>query len=336
MQAARPSGASAHNRGMDLKQLRVLGAIARTGSFQGAAAELHLTQPAISHQLKKLETEIGETLVSRSRPRVRLLPAGAEVLATAERIEAELKELALRFSSPSPTAARGVLRVAASTLGIIYLYGDLLEEFIRRYPGIELIVTAAESGIGAARQVLAGTTDVAFTPFPVNLPNLETVPLGDTEHVVIVSRAHPLAARKSLSLHDLRSYPFIRYQSDAGSRAMSDQVFAADGGYPRIFMESNDTEFIKRVVALGMGTAMVPAFTVGNEARDRRLAILRIKGPAVRQAFGLVCRSKVKMRTLDLFRAFCIEHRAGVGRRGSRAAVPTRRPSTGRAATRKR
>jgi len=295
---------------MDLKQLRVLSAIAHTGSFQAAASQLHLTQPAISHQLKKLEAELGETLVSRSRPKVKLLPAGVDVLATAERVEAELEELALRFAAPDAGAASGVLRVAASTLGIIYLYGDLLEQFIRRHPRIELVVTAAESGIGAARHVLTGTTDVAFTPFPVNLPNLETVRLGDTEHVVVVSRSHPLAARRTVSVQDLRAYPFVRYQSDAGSRAMSDQVFAADGGYPRIFMESNDTEFIKRVVALGMGTAMVPAFTVGREARDRRLAIVRMKGAAVRQDFGLVCRAKVRMRTLELFRAFCLEHGA--------------------------
>jgi DNA-binding transcriptional LysR family regulator len=298
---------------MDLKQLRVLSAIAHTGSFQAAADQLHLTQPAISHQLKKLEAELGETLVLRSRPKAKLLPAGVDVLAAAERIDAELEELGSRFSSPAPTATSGVLRVAASTLGIIYLYGDLLEQFIKRYPRIELVVTAAESGIGAARHVLTGTTDVAFTPFPVNLPNLQKVLLGDTEHVIIVARSHALAARKTVSVDEIRAYPFIRYQSDAGSRAMSDQAFAACGGYPRIFMESNDTEFIKRVVALGMGTAMVPAFTVGNEARDRRLAMLRMKGPAVRQEFGLVCRTKVRMRALDLFREFCLEHRAGVG-----------------------
>jgi DNA-binding transcriptional LysR family regulator len=300
---------------MDLKQLKILQAIAETGSFHGAANKLHLTQPAISHQLKSLELELGETLVVRSRPRVALLPAGVAVLASAERVQVELEALRVRFAPETPEQLTGVLRIAASTLGIIYLYGDLLERFIGQYPRIELVVTAAESGIGAARHVLAGSADVAFTPFPLDLPNLQAMVLAETEHVVIVSRQDRLALRKRVSVSDLRKTPFIRYQADAGSRAVSDQLFLPRGGYPPIFLESNDTEFIKRVVMLGMGSAMVPAFTVTDEGRDRRLVALAVEGTPARQDFGLVWRRDVQMRTLALFQKFCLEQRASVGRR---------------------
>jgi len=310
---------------MDLKQLRILQAIAETGSFHKAASKLHLTQPAISHQVKSLELELGETLVMRSRPRVVLLPAGLAVLASAERVQAELEELKLRFSPETPAQLTGVLRIAASTLGIIYLYGDLLERFIGQYPRIELVVTAAESGIGAARHVLAGSADVAFTPFPVDLPNLQTMVLAQTEHVVIVSRQHRLAMRKRVSVNDLRKDPFIRYQADAGSRAISDQLFLPSGGYPPIFLESNDTEFIKRVVQLGMGSAIVPAFTVTDEGRDRRLVALTIEGTPARQDFGLVWRADVRMRTLRVFQEFCLEQRASIGSRQGLAPARGRR-----------
>jgi DNA-binding transcriptional LysR family regulator len=313
---------------MDLKQLKILQAIAETGSFHGAADKLHLTQPAISHQLKSLELELGETLVMRSRPRVALLPAGVAVLAAAERVHAELQELKLRFAPETPGhPLTGVLRIAASTLGIVYLYGDLLERFIGQYPQIELVVTAAESGIGAARHVLAGSADVAFTPFPVNLPNLQTMALAETEHVVIVSRRHRLATRKRVSVNELRKHPFIRYQADAGSRAVSDQLFLPGGGYPPIFIESNDTEFIKRVVLLGMGSAMVPAFTVTDEGRDRRLVALTVQGTPAPQAFGLVWRRDVRMRTLGIFQEFCLQQRTSVG--------SGRAPATGRSAARR-
>jgi len=300
---------------MDLKQLKILQAIAETGSFHGAASKLHLTQPAISHQLKSLERELGETLVVRSRPRVVLLPAGVMVLASAERVHAELEELKIRFAPETPEQLTGVLRIAASTLGIIYLYGDLLERFIGQYPRIELVVTAAESGIGAARHVLAGSADVAFTPFPLDLLNLQRMVLAETEHVVIVSHQNRLATRKRVSVSDLRNTPFIRYQADAGSRAVSDQLFLPRGGYPPIFLESNDTEFIKRVVALGMGSAMVPAFTVTDEGRDRRLVALAVEGTPARQEFGLVWRRDVQMRTLKVFQDFCVKQRASVGSR---------------------
>jgi DNA-binding transcriptional LysR family regulator len=300
---------------MDLKQLKILQAIAETGSFHGAASKLHLTQPAISHQLKSLERELGETLVVRSRPRVALLPAGVAVLASAERVHAELEELKIRFAPETPEQVTGVLRIAASTLGIIYLYGDLLERFIGQYPRIELVVTAAESGIGAARHVLAGSADVAFTPFPLDLPNLQAMVLAETEHVVIVSRQNRLATRKRVSVSELWKIPFIRYQAEAGSRAVSDQLFLPRGGYPPIFLESNDTEFIKRVVALGMGAAMVPAFTVTREGRDRRLVALAVEGTPARQNFGLVWRRDVQMRTLKVFQDFCVKQRASVGSR---------------------
>jgi DNA-binding transcriptional LysR family regulator len=313
---------------MDLKQLRILQAIAETGSFHGAASKLHLTQPAISQQLKSLELELGETLVIRSRPKVGLLPGGLAVLASAERVNAELEKLKLRFAPETPGQLTGVLRIAASTLGIIYLYGDLLERFIGQYPRIELVVTAAESGIGAARHVLAGSADVAFTPFPVDLPNLQTMVLAETEHLVIVSRQHRLAMRKRVSVSDLRNHPFIRYQADAGSRAVSDQLFLPGGGYPPIFVESNDTEFIKRVVMLGMGSAMVPAFTVTGQGRDRRLVALAVEGISARQEFGFVWRRDVPMRTLRVFEEFCLEQRASVGsRRGLAPAKSAARKS---------
>jgi len=312
---------------MDLKQFRMLRAIAESGTFHGAALRLHLTQPAISHQIKHLEEELGESLVIRTRPRVSLTPAGLTVLAACERIEAEIESLRLHFSPPQAAEVSGVLRVAASTLGIIYLYGDLLEAFIAQHPRIELVVTATESGIGGARQVLAGTSDVAFTPFPIDLPHLTSTTLAQTHHVIIVSLDHALARRKRVSVQDLRRHPFIRYQTDAGSRTMSDQVFIPQSGYPDISLESNDTEFIKRVVALGMGAAMVPAFTLRNQDLDKRLRVLRLAGALLRQDFGLVSRTGMRSRTLLLFQEFCLDHRPSIGM----AAAPTSAPTRGRA-----
>jgi DNA-binding transcriptional LysR family regulator len=294
---------------VNLQQLKILRAIAKTGSFHSAAQSLHLTQPAISHQLKSLEDELGESLVLRSRPKVSLLPAGLVVLAAAERIAAEMENLKLHFSPREADEVTGVLRVAASTLGIVYLYGDLLQAFIERYPRIELVVTATESGVDGARQLLAGLADVAFAPFPIQLPNLEFTLLAETEHVVIVSRTHALGRQSEVTADQLRAYPFIRYQPDAGSRSTSDQIFLSSGDYPPIFLESNDTEFIQRVVAMGMGAAIVPSFTVRTPEKRRQLAVLRVQGVAVRQGFGLVCRVDTRMRALRLFQELCMEQR---------------------------
>ncbi|CAM5370150.1 LysR family transcriptional regulator [Eoetvoesiella caeni] len=295
---------------MNLQQLKILKAIAMTGTIRDAAEILHLTQPAISHQLKSLEEELGESLLIRSRPKIVLLPAGLEVLAAAERVTAEIEDLCLRFSPKEPDEVTGSLRVAASTLGIVYLYGDLLQAFIQRFPKVSLVVTATESGIDGVRQLMAGLADVAFAPTAESLTGLGFTLLGETKHVAIVSSSHPLCSLTAVSAAELRKYPFIRYRPDAGSRTSSDKLFLSNAQYPPIFLESNDTEFIKRVVAMGVGTAIVPEFTVTRNDREKQhLAVLQVQHLSVAQGYGLVFRQDIKMHTVRLFRDLCIERR---------------------------
>lgn len=295
---------------MDLKQLAVLRAIADTGSFNAAAEQLGLTQPAISHQLRRLEEELGETLVLRRRPRATLSPTGASVLAAAHRIFGEIDDLKQTFAQHDARAIGGVLRVTASNLGIIYLYGELLERFIAKHPRIEVVLTATETPFDGVRQVLARGADAAFVAFPVDEPTLSEVVLGETEHVVIVARTHPLARKRSVTVADLQRYPFIRYKVGAGSRVISDALFLKRGGYPEIFLESNDTEFVKRIVGLGYASAITPRFVVTREARDRRLKSLKVADGMRPQTYGLVFRRDTRMRALNVFAAFCMAHKA--------------------------
>lgn len=294
---------------MDIKALEALRAIAETGSFHAAAGRLNVTQSAVSHQIKKLETALGETLIVRAKPRVRLTPSGEVALAAAARIAAEVAELRRRFRSAGDDQVGGVLRVAASTLGIVYLFGDLIERFIAEHPRFELIVTTTETPIEGVRQLMRGRVDVVFTPFPIEPMAVEAVVLGRAEHVVIARPTHPVARARAVTVDELRRYPFVRYQRDAGSRRASDRLFLGGGGYPPIFMESNDTEFIKRIVGLGMGVAIVPSFTVGREIGEKRFTMLRLADFDFRQEFGLVHRRGVRLRTLEAFTRFCLANR---------------------------
>ena len=297
---------------MDLRQFEVLRAIAETGSFRAAAGRLRLTQPAISHQLKRLEDELGEILVIRARPKVRLAAAGVHVLAVANRILGEAEELRRQFGTELALERRGALRVTASELGITYLYGDLLERFVASFPRIELALTATETPFDGVKLVQVRAADAAFVAFPIAAPELESLRLGETHHVVIVARDHALARRRAISLAELRRHPFIRYQTGAGSRLVSDALFLANGGYPEVFVESNDTEFVKRMVAMGFGVSIVPCVTITNDTRDRRLRMLTLRGNSLRQEFGLVFRKDARSRTLDAFRAFCQDNKGRI------------------------
>lgn len=300
---------------MEIRQLEALRAIAETGSFRAAADRLNLTQSAISHQIKTLEAELDDLLIVRAKPRVHLSEAGRWVLEGAGRVLAELDEIKQRFVAPDDKAGViGALRVAASTLGIVYLYGGLLERFISQHPRIELIVTATQTPIEGVKQVVSRTVDVAFGALPLDFPNLATVTLGTAEHIAIVRPGHPLARKRRVTVDELRQYPFVRYQPGAGSRHVTDRMFAKTGGYPPIVMESNDTEFIKRIVGLGVGVAVVPSFTASAEIKENRFRMLRIGGFDVRQDFCLVHRRGKQVRAFEVFRKFLLAHRHLLGR----------------------
>jgi len=241
-----------------------------------------------------------------------LSSAGAAVLDTAHRIFGEIETLKQSFAQEDDKSIGGVLRVTASNLGIIYLYGELLARFIAEHPRIEVVFTATETPFDGVRQVLARGADAAFVAFPVDEPALTEVVLGETDHVVIVGRSHPLARRNDIGVGDLRRYPFIRYKLGAGSRVISDALFLKRGGYPAIFLESNDTEFVKRIVGLGYATAITPRFVVTLQPRDRRLKSLKVVGGSGAQKYGLVFRRDSRMRTLNVFAAFCSTHKAMV------------------------
>jgi DNA-binding transcriptional LysR family regulator len=295
---------------MDLKQLAVLRAIADTGSFNVAADQLGLTQPAVSHHLRRLEDELGETLVLRRRPRAALSPAGATVLASAQRILGDVEELKQTFSPKSAGEVTGVLRVTGSAMGIIYLYGDLLARFIAAHQRIELALTSVETPFDGVKKVVAREADAAFVAFPIPEPNLAELVLGETEHAVLVAERHPLARRGTVALAELRRYPLVRYKTGAGSRWMSDTIFLPRGGYPEIFLESNDTEFVKRIVGLGFATAVVPRFILTSAPRDRRLRRLKIRGITMKQTYGLAYRPDARSRALSVFAEFCARNKA--------------------------
>lgn len=294
---------------MEIKQFKALRAIAETGSFSLAADKLRLTQSALSHQIKNLEDELGETLLIRGKPRVVPTPAGEFVLASAHNILVEMTAIRDHFQGAAERPVSGVLRIAATNLGMACLYGDLCEDFMAQYPGVEVTFRATETPEEAARRVEEGASDVAFIPFLGQHPLLECVVLGTTEDVFIVGRSHPLAKRRVVALDQIREWPFVRFHPNSGSRTVSDRLFLSTGGYPPIATESNDMEFVKRVVGMGAGVALIPVIAVAREARAHSLRLLRLADRTLQVDFGLVYRRSEKMNTIERLKSFCLERR---------------------------
>lgn len=295
---------------MELRQLEALKLIANTGSFQLAAARLFLTKSALSHQMRSLEEELGEPLLVRARPKIYPTPAGQRLLLSAERIFAEVTSIKEQFSQSHHAQSGGTLRVAGTNVAIAYVYGDLFEEFVVRHPSIEIVFHSTESTEDAVTRVLQRSADIGFTVFPQFSPELIATTLVKAEQVFIVGRQHHLANRRTVTLKQLRDWPFVRFEQKTGQRVVSDTVFGLSGGYPRILAESNDVEYVKRIIRMGLGgVSLLPAFCVRNEIADGSLRALRLNtGPIVQEA-GFVVRKDVNLRAVTLFRDECLRLR---------------------------
>jgi len=211
---------------MEIKQLKALIAIVETGSFGEAASRLRLTQSAISHQIRHLEDELGETLLIRGKPHVVASASGRAVLASAYVVLAEVSGIKNLFATADPYSLAGEITVAATSVGMTYLYGDLCEGFMRRFPKVELIFRSADTAEEATRSVAKGAADVGFVPFVHEHPTLQRVPLGRTEDTVIVGRNHPLSKRKTVSVEEILQWPFVRFHPGSGSRSLSAAITA--------------------------------------------------------------------------------------------------------------
>lgn len=291
---------------MEIRQLRALQAIADTGSFWEAADLLGLTQSALSHQVRQLEEELGETLLVRARPRVYPTPAGHVVLEAAARISHEIRSLEQRFALSKHGAVVGTLRIAATPMSFTYLLGNLCEAFRSQFPQVELVFTATESAEQAVRRVLSGASDLAFGPLSGQHDSLSEVPLASVEHAFIVRMGHPLAGLGQVSADQLRQFPIALFQPKSGTRPLTDAIFEGQGS-PPVLTESNDAQFIKRMVSISDASALMVAFAASDA--EPGLSWLRLDGPPLMVDVGLIHKKSVHMNALELFKGMCLDLR---------------------------
>ncbi|MBV9357550.1 MAG: LysR family transcriptional regulator, partial [Chloroflexi bacterium] len=169
---------------MDLSQLEALVAIVDAGTFSAAAERLALTQSALTRKIQALEAECGTTLLVRRRPRVEPTATGRELLAGARRIQVELDQLRA-LVTPDDAQLHGRIRAAATPIGLSYIYWPTCEQFLRRYPRVDLAFQDVELPGDGPRLVRAGGVDVAFSAVPAADANASTrlnvVRLGTVE-----------------------------------------------------------------------------------------------------------------------------------------------------------
>jgi LysR family transcriptional regulator, low CO2-responsive transcriptional regulator len=295
-------------RDVSIRQLRALAALSASGSITAAAARLHLTQPAVTLQLRNLQALAGLPLVQRSSDGMLLTDAGREVLALSERIEAAMAACATSLDMMSGATAGRISIGAVSTAK--YFVPFAISGFSKLHPGIEITLNIGNrQEIGAA---LRGyDLDIAIMGRPPVDIDMDVHLIGDHPHVIIAPTSHRLARSPKLALGDLAKETFLTREPGSGTRLLMEQLFGQADLRPVIGMEMSSNETIKQAVIAGLGIAFISAHTVATELDERRLAMLDVVGlPIIRQWFVVSRRDKVLLPPARAMQTFLGEQGA--------------------------
>jgi len=291
---------------MELRQLEYLVAVAEEANFTRAAERIHVAQPAVSAQIQRLERELGQTLVDRSRRAVRLTAAGEAVLPHARAALAAFRTMG--FAANEVTRlVRGTVTIGTVTSHNVDI-PQLLADFHAEHPNVE-ITLGTDTSDNLIENVRTGRLDLAIASVgPDEVPDgLHVEVVTDEAIEAAVCLADPLAKRKKVRLADLRDSTLIALPVGAGIRNQFDRACAKAGVSPRIAFEASTPLALADLAARGLGVAIVPAsvprgradlhaLTFVPELRGRLVLAWRSAGPISPAARVLIDRARRLLR----------------------------------------
>jgi DNA-binding transcriptional LysR family regulator len=244
---------------MELRQLRYFVAVAEELHFRRAAARLHMSQPPLSHQIRLLEEELGCELLTRTRRRVEMTPAGEAFLRDARAALADL-DRAARNARRIHEGQTGLLRVSFAGSALLSLVPRVVQRLAALHPEID-IELRERSTSDQVRALAAGVTDLGLAPLPVADPGLDVEVLAREPTVAAVPVAHPLARSRRLTLRRLAEHPFVLFPREQapGYHDLLMTAVTSAGTPPRVIQQAAETQTIMGLVAAGTGVSLVPA-----------------------------------------------------------------------------
>ena len=292
-------------RNATLRQLKVFETVARHLSFSRAAEELHLTQPAVSTQVRQLEDHAGLPLFEQLGKKIYLTPAGTEMLHYSRAIIQQFHEVDEAMSQLKGVSG-GKLNVAVISAGD-YFFPRLLAEFTRRYKGVQLNLSV-HNREQLLQQLSTNQTDLAVMVRPPHTTDAINEAFAPHPYVIVAAPSHPLANKRGIKLSTLANEAFIVRERGSDTWNSMEEGFAGKITNLKIAMEIQSTETIKQAVIAGMGIAFLSAHTVSLELQVGHLTVLDVEGFPVMLNWYLVHRKNKRLPPVALaFKRFLLE-----------------------------
>ncbi|MBT3047558.1 MAG: selenium metabolism-associated LysR family transcriptional regulator [Candidatus Thiodiazotropha sp.] len=294
------------------RRLQVFHTVARLLSFTKAAETLHMTQPAVTFQVRQLEEYFNTRLFDRTHNRISLTEAGERVYEYADRIfdlYADMENSVREMTGE----IRGALTIGASTTIAEYMLPALLGDFGARFPEVTIHLRVSNSD-GIVSMVENNTIDLGVVEAPVGNKNLVVEMCREDHLVAIVPPNHDLAELESVEIGRLIEYPFICREEGSGTREVINEYLETNScdSALNISMELGSPEAVKGAVEAGMGVSVVSRATIQKELKLDTLRAINLE-PKLERPFSFVHqKQKFRLRAmeelLDFARGYCEDH----------------------------
>ena len=262
-------------RHVTLRQLQIFEAVVRLSGYTRAAEALHLSQPTVSMQVKKLSETIGYPLLEKIGNGLHTTAVGDEVYATAQQILGSMVSLG-ESAAALEGVVKGPLRIAVITTAK-YFMPHLLGAFIARHPEVKPMLKVTNRSRVLERLKSNEDDLLIMGQVPVGL-EVEAHPFVDNELVFVASPRHPLARRTSITLQQVSKERFLARESGSGTRLAVERLFAEQGLEVTPYMELGSSEAIKQAVMAGLGISVLSRHNLRLELAGGHIAILDVEG----------------------------------------------------------
>lgn len=282
------------------RRLQVFYTVARLLSFTKAAETLHMTQPAVTFQVRQLEEYFNTRLFDRTHNRISLTEAGSKVYHYAGGIFELYTEMENTIREMTGEIS-GSLTMGASTTIAEYMLPALLGDFSRQYPDVSIHLKVSNTD-GIVSMVENNTIDLGVVEAPVSNKNLVVDKCRNDRLVAIVPPDHTLASKKAVTIDELLEYPFICREEGSGTReVINEYICHTDDCQQKmsVAMELGSPEAVKGAVEAGMGVSIVSNATIQKELRLGTLLALQLDPPLERPFSFVHQKQKFRVRVMD-------------------------------------
>jgi DNA-binding transcriptional LysR family regulator len=284
---------------MDFDHLKTFLEVSKQKSFSRAAEKLLVTQPSISAQIRSLESSLGHRLLERGGGKVTLTAAGRVFEPFAEESLSRLNHILLTIADLE-RSPRGTLTVSANDSTALYVLPSFFSKFKRQYSRVALNIVRAER-TKTIESVLNREVDFGVVSLPVRDPRLHVEIIHKDELVLVVPAKHPLAAEETVTLEKLAKYSLL-VPTSGRRRENLDMLFAERKLTPKIGMELDSSELLKRLILAEIGIGFLPRINILAELRADQVRALQIEGVSMPRDLGLIShKSRALSRAGNVF-----------------------------------